>query len=71
MIVHLPDIFLLVLSAKPLSEIAASQRLAAIFILYTYKNTYKLQCNPTPIQKRQYHGKSKGGKDNIRSFHRR
>lgn len=67
MIVHLPDIFLLVLSAKPLSEIAASQRLAAIFILYTYK----LQCNPTPIQKRQYHGKSKGGKDNIRSFHRR
>lgn len=52
----------LVLSAKPSIKIAASQQLAAILILYTYKNTYKLKGNPSPIQMRQYHEKSKGGK---------
>lgn len=57
MIVHLPDIFLLVLSAKPPTETAVSQQLAAVLILYTYKNTYKLKDNPSPIQMRLYHRK--------------
>ena len=54
--------FALVLSAKLPSETAASQQLAAVLILYTYKNPYKLKGNPSPIQMRQYHEKSKGGK---------
>lgn len=58
----------LVLSAKPPSEIATSQQLAAILILYTYKNTYKLKGNPSPIHMRQYHGKSKEGKIILRVF---
>lgn len=62
MIVHLPDNLLLVLSAKSPTETAVSQQLAAVLILYTYKNTYKLKDNPSPIQMRQYHGKSKEGK---------
>lgn len=57
-----------VLSAKPPSKIAASQRLAAILILYTYKNTYKLKGNPSPIQMCLYHGKSKEGKTILRVF---
>lgn len=52
----------LVLSAKSPTETAVSQQLAAVLILYTYKNTYKLKDNPSPIQMRQYHGKSKEGK---------
>ena len=49
------------LSANNKDKTAASQRLAAVLILYTYKNTYKLPDNPSPIQMRLYHGKSKGG----------
>lgn len=52
----------LVLSAKLPIKTAASQQLAAVLILYTYKNPYKLKGNPSPIQMRQYHEKSKGGK---------
>ena len=50
------------LSANNKDKTAASQQLAAVLILYTYKNTYKLPDNPSPIQMRLYHGKSKGGK---------
>ena len=50
------------LSAKSKDKTAVSQRLAAVLILYTYKNTYKLPDNPSPIQMRLYHGKPKGGK---------
>ena len=50
------------LSANNKVKSAVSQQLAADLILYTYKNTYKLPDNPSPIQMRQYHGKSKGGK---------
>ena len=50
------------LSANNKDKTAVSQRLAAVLILYTYKNTYKLPDNPSPIQMRLYHGKSKGGK---------
>ena len=50
------------LSANNKDKTAVSQQLAAVSILYTYKNTYKLKENPSPIQMRQYHGKSKGGK---------
>lgn len=49
MIVHLPDNLLLVLSAKQPSKIAASQKLAAIFILYAYKNTYNSLGNDIPV----------------------
>lgn len=50
------------LSANNKDKTAVSQRLAAVLILYTYKNTYKLPDNPSPIQMCQYHGKSKEGK---------
>lgn len=50
------------LSANNKDKTAVSQRLAAVLILYTYKNTYKLPDNPSPIQMRLYHGKSKEGK---------
>ena len=50
------------LSANNKDKTAVSQRLAAVLILYTYKNTYKLPDNPIPIQMRLYHRKSKGGK---------
>ena len=50
------------LSANNKVNSAASQQLVAEFILYTYKNPYKLEGNPNPIQMRQYHRKSKGGK---------
>ena len=50
------------LSANIQAKTAASQQLAAVLILYTYKNTYKLPDNPSPIQMRLYHGKSKEGK---------
>lgn len=50
------------LSANNKDKTAVSQQLAAVLILYTYKNTYKLPDNPSPIQMRLYHGKSKGGK---------
>ena len=42
MIVRLLDNLLLVLSAKLPSETTASQQLAAVLILYTYKISYKL-----------------------------
>ena len=50
------------LSANAQVKTAANQQLAAVLILYTYKNTYKLPGNPNPIQMRQYHRKSKEGK---------
>ena len=50
------------LSANNKDKTAVSQRLAAVLILYTYKNTYKLPDNPIPIQMRLYHRKSKEGK---------
>lgn len=50
------------LSANNKDKTAVSQRLAAVLILYTYKNIYKLPDNPGPIQMRLYHRKSKGGK---------
>lgn len=56
------------LSANNIFKSAASQRLTADLILYTYKNTYKLKGNPSPIQMRQYHGKSKEGKIILRVF---
>lgn len=62
MIVHLPDKTFPSLSANNKDKTAVSQRLAAVLILYTYKNTYKLPDNPSPIQMRLYHRKSKGGK---------
>lgn len=45
------------LSANIKDKTAVSQQLAAVLILYTYK----LPDNPSPIQMRLYHRKSKGG----------
>ena len=59
MIVHLPDISFPSLSANNEVNSAASQQLAAVLILYTYKNTYKLPDNLRVIQMRQYHRKSR------------
>jgi len=40
-----------------------------VLILYTYKNPYKLKGNPSPIQMRQYHEKSKEGKIICKNLH--
>lgn len=56
------------LSANTQVKSAVSQQLTVDLILYTYKNTYNLKGNPSPIQMRQYHGKSKGGKIILRVF---
>ena len=47
------------LSANNPSNTAVGQILTAVIILYTYKNTYKFRGNPRPIQKHQYHKKSR------------
>lgn len=56
------------LSASNKDKTAVSQRLAAVLVLYAYKNTYKLPDNLSSIQIRQYHGKSKEGKIILRVF---